>query len=72
MNKVFKNDNGTYGIEADGAVLYDDNFLHRWEAELFAKAHDKGAKSYEEAFAMIYGEDADPATYPPRSAARRL
>jgi hypothetical protein len=58
MYKVFlikKSDGLWYGIEDEGGVLYGENFDTEDEAQAFADAHNAGARSYEEACAMVYG-----------------
>jgi len=57
MFKVFEGEKDWFGIEDEhGAVLYEsDTFDNKKEAQAFADAHNKGARSYSEAHAMIYG-----------------
>jgi hypothetical protein len=48
---------GWYGITDDhDAILYnEETFDSKKEAQKFADAHNNGARSYAEAYAMIYG-----------------
>lgn len=58
MYTVFSAETSTgtwYGIENEGGILYEADFDTQEEAQNFADAHNKGARSYSEASAMIYG-----------------
>lgn len=54
MRAVFESDSGQFGIECDGAIEYDgDSFASRADAQAIATAHDNGARTYEDAVAMV-------------------
>lgn len=59
MFKSFEGKDGWYGVcDEHGAVLYEaDTFDTKREADLYADAHNNGARSYNEAAAMIEGID---------------
>lgn len=53
MRKAFRGTNKKFGIENDGALEYECLFETRTEAKEIAEAHDKGAKTYNEALEMV-------------------